>query len=130
MQLICGERRLWSAAHRRNLKSKSIRRPFALSVNVMATTKRERRPRDERQSFRVDQLTKTLIEHAAQPDRRRLTDFCMTALAEAARRTIAEYETSCCPSERAVFFDALVNPLAPSDLLARAFADHKRRVAR
>jgi uncharacterized protein (DUF1778 family) len=30
--------------------------------------------------------------------------------------------------DQAVFFDALVNPPAPSERLQRAFAEHKRRV--
>ena len=51
--------------------------------------------RDERLGFRVDEPTKALIERAAQLERRKLTDFCMTALTEAARRTIAEHEIDC-----------------------------------
>jgi uncharacterized protein (DUF1778 family) len=43
--------------------------------------------------FRVDEPTKALVERAAQLERRKLTDSCMTALTEAARRMIAEHET-------------------------------------
>jgi uncharacterized protein (DUF1778 family) len=72
-----------------------------------------------------------LIERAAQLERRKLTDFCMTALTEAARRTIAEYETIVLSErDRVVFFDILVNPPAPNGRLQRAFAEHKRRVVR
>jgi Protein of unknown function (DUF1778) len=47
----------------------------------MATTeKRERQPREERLGFRVDGPTKALIQRAAQLERRKLTDFCVTAL--------------------------------------------------
>jgi uncharacterized protein (DUF1778 family) len=82
----------------------------------------DRRLREERLGFRVD-------ERAAQLERRKLTDFCMTALTDAARRTIAEHETLVLSDrDRAVFFDALVNPPAPSERLQRAFAEHKRRV--
>jgi hypothetical protein len=42
--------------------------------------KTERRLREERLGFRVDEPTKALIERAAQLERRKLTDFCMTAL--------------------------------------------------
>ena len=50
----------------------------------MATTaKHDRRLREERLGFRVDEPTKALIERAAQLERRKLTDFCMTALSEA-----------------------------------------------
>ncbi|MGO8844326.1 MAG: DUF1778 domain-containing protein, partial [Methylocella sp.] len=78
-----------------------------------------------------DEPTKALIERAAQLERRKLTDFCMTALTDAARRTIAEHETIVL-SERdhATFFDTLVNPPTLSKRLQRAFAEHKRRVVR
>jgi uncharacterized protein (DUF1778 family) len=96
----------------------------------MATTDtRDRPPREERLGFRVDEPTKALIERAARLERRKLTDFCMTALTDAARRTIAEHETIVLSDrDRAVFFDALVNPPAASDRLRRAFAEHKRRI--
>jgi uncharacterized protein (DUF1778 family) len=100
-------------------------------VNVMVAAKRERPLREERLGFRVDEPTKALIERAAQLERRKLTDFCMTALAEAARRTIAEHETLVLSErDRAVFFDTLVNPPASNERLQRAFAEHKRRVVR
>jgi uncharacterized protein (DUF1778 family)/GNAT superfamily N-acetyltransferase len=96
----------------------------------MATTaKRDRRLRGERLGFRVDEPTKALIERAAQLERRKLTDFCMTALTEAARRTIAKHETLVLSDrDRAVFFDALVNPPTPNKRLQRALAEHRRRV--
>jgi uncharacterized protein (DUF1778 family) len=98
---------------------------------MASTAKRDRRVRDERLGFRVDEPTKALIERAAQLERRKLTDFCMTALTEAARRTIADHETLVLSErDRTVFFEALVNPPAPSERLQRAFAEHKRRVAR
>ena len=98
----------------------------------MATTaKRDRRRREERLGFRVDGPTKALIERAAELERRKLTDFCMTVLTDAARRTIAEHETLVLSErDRAVFFDTLVNPPAPSERLQRAIVEHKRRVAR
>jgi uncharacterized protein (DUF1778 family) len=72
--------------------------------------------------------SKALIERA-HLERRKLTDFCMTALTDAARRTIAEHETLVLSGrDRTVFFDAVVNPPAPSERLQRAFAEHKRRV--
>ena len=55
----------------------------------------------------------------------------MTALTEAARRTIAEHETIVLSErDRVVFFDTLVNPPVPNERLQRAFAEHKRRVVR
>ncbi len=86
--------------------------------------------RGERLGFRLDEETKTLIERAAQLERRKLTEFCVTALADAARRTIAEHETlSLSERDRQAFFDALVRPPKPSARLGRALAAHKRRIA-
>ena len=97
----------------------------------MVAIKPERRLREERLGFRVDEPTKALIERAAQLERRKLTDFCMTALTEAARRTIAEHETLILSErDRAVFFDTLVNSPASNERLEPAFAEHKRRVRR
>jgi uncharacterized protein (DUF1778 family) len=87
--------------------------------------------RAERLGFRLDAQTKELIERAAQLERRKVTDFCVTALAEAARRTIAEHEALVLSErDRRAFFDALVKPPEPSERLARALAEHKRRIAR
>ncbi len=98
---------------------------------MTTTAKRDGRLREERLGFRVDEPTKALIERAAQLERRKLTDFCMTALTEAARRTIAEHETLVLSErDRIVFFDTLANPPVPSVRLQRAFAAHKRRVVR
>jgi len=98
---------------------------------MVATAMRDRRLREERLGFRVDEPTKALIERAAQLERRKLTDFCMSALTEAARRTIAEHETIVLSErDRVVFFDTLVNPPAPNERLQRAFAEHNRRVVR
>jgi uncharacterized protein (DUF1778 family) len=98
---------------------------------MTTTAKRERRLREERLGFRVDEPTKALIERAARLERRKLTEFCMSVLTEAARRTIAEHETLVLSErDRAVFFDTLVDPPAPSERLQRAFAEHERRVAR
>lgn len=97
----------------------------------MVATKRERRLREERLGFRLDEPTKALIERAARLERRKLTDFCITALTEAARRTIADHETLVLSErDRAVFFDTLINPPAPNKRLERAIAEHGRRVVR
>ena len=86
--------------------------------------------RAERLGFRVDRETKALIERAANFERRKVSDFCVATLANAARRTIAEHETLVLSEEeRRAFFDLLINPPQPSKRLARAFAEHKRRVA-
>ncbi len=85
--------------------------------------------RAERIGFRLDRQTKDLIERAANFERRKVTDFCVTTLANAARRTIAEHETLVLSEqERKAFFDTLINPPKPSKRLIRALAEHKRRV--
>ena len=97
---------------------------------MVTTAKRDRRIRAERLGFRVDKPTKALIERAARLERRKVTDFCMTALTEAARRTIAAHDTLVLSDrDRAVFFEALISPPAPSERLQRAFAEHRRRIA-
>lgn len=85
--------------------------------------------RVERLGFRLDEHTKQLIERAAHLERRKLTDYCLAALTEAARRTIAEHETlTLSEADRKAFFDALINPPEPAERLKRAMAEHKRRI--
>ena len=85
--------------------------------------------RVERLGFRLDEETKGLIERAAHLSRRKVSDFCVTALIDTARRTIAEHETLVLSDrDRTAFFDALTNPPEPSERLARALAEHKRRI--
>lgn len=99
------------------------------------TRKQETAARDavglgKRLGFRLDPETKRLIERAAHLERRKFTDFCVTTLADAARRTIAEHETLVLSErDRQAFFDALINPPKPNKRLIRALAEHKRRVA-
>lgn len=96
---------------------------------VSAKAKREKPQRIERLGFRLDMETKDLIERAAQISRRKVTEFCVTALTDTARRTIAEHETLVLSErDRKAFFDALIDPPRPSERLARALAEHKRRV--
>lgn len=86
--------------------------------------------RVERLGFRIDEETKSLIERAADLSQRKVSDFCVSALADTARRTIAEHETLVLSArDRAAFFDALINPPSPHERLARSLAEHKRRVA-
>jgi uncharacterized protein (DUF1778 family) len=85
--------------------------------------------RVERLGFRLDEQTKDLIERAAHLESRKLTDFCVAALTDAARRTIAEHETLILSDlDRKVFFDTLMSPPQASERLVRALAEHKRRI--
>ena len=95
-----------------------------------ASVEKSNRSRIERLGFRLDGQTKSLIERAARIEQRRVTDFCLNALTEAARRTIADRESiSLTNRDREIFFKAITNPPKPSKHLVRALAEHKRRVA-
>lgn len=90
----------------------------------------EPRARGFRLGFRVDRRTKELVEHAAELERRSLTDYCLTALTESAQGTIARHETlRLSEQERRAFFEALVNPPKPNARLRRAFEAQRRRIA-
>ena len=85
--------------------------------------------RVERLGFRLDEQTKDLIERAAYLECRKVTDFCVAVLADAARRTIAEHETLMLSErDRVVFFDTLISPPQANERLIRALAEHKRRI--
>lgn len=89
----------------------------------------ERRIRDARLGFRVDGQTKALVERAARLERRKLTDFCLTALTEAAQRTIARHEVlRLSERDRKAFFDALINPPKARPRLKRAFDAERKRI--
>ena len=80
--------------------------------------------------FRVDAETKRLVERAAKLERRSLTDYCLAALTEATRETIARHESLVLTDrDRAAFFAALVRPPKPSSRLKRAFRSARERVA-
>jgi uncharacterized protein (DUF1778 family) len=95
-----------------------------------AARERDSAARAERLGFRVDKHTKGIIERAAQLEGRKLTEYCIAALAETARRTIEQHETLVLSEkDRKVFFDTLMNPPPPNERLKRAFAAARRRVA-
>jgi uncharacterized protein (DUF1778 family) len=82
----------------------------------------ERRSRPARLGFRVDHETKQMVERAAALEHRSLTDFCLTALTEATRATLARHETLVLSErDRELFFDTLMNPPEPNERLKRAF---------
>ena len=86
--------------------------------------------RVERLGFRLDEETKDLIERAAHLSRRKVSDFCVTALTDTARRTIAEHETLVLSDrDRRAFFDALIDPPKSPERLVAALAEHQHRVA-
>lgn len=101
-----------------------------MTARASSVRKPESRARGARLGFRVDARTKRLVERAAELERRNLTDYCLTTLAEAARRTIERHETLVLSEqERRVFFETLVNPPKPNARLRRAFEAQRRRIA-
>ncbi len=100
---------------------------MALATALAPT--RERRTRATRLDFRVDAETKRLVKRAAALERRSLTDFCLTALAEATRQTIARHESlTLSERDRAAFFHALINVPRPNARLRRAFRLADRQI--
>ena len=97
---------------------------------MTTAARKERITRDDRLGFRLDEESKALIERAAELERRKVSEYCVKALTDAARHTIAEHEQlNLSERDRAAFFEALVSPPETGDRLKRAFADHARRVA-
>lgn len=89
----------------------------------------DRRSRGARLGFRVDAKTKSLVERAARLERRNVTDFCLTALSEAARKAVERHESlSLSDADRAAFFDALLHPPKPNARLRRALREAQARV--
>jgi uncharacterized protein (DUF1778 family) len=97
--------------------------------SATAASPAERRARASRLGFRVDAETKRLVERAAALERRSLTDFCLSALTEATRATLARHESlPLSDRDRAAFFDALVHAPKPNARLRRAFRSAMERV--
>jgi uncharacterized protein (DUF1778 family) len=95
-----------------------------------AAVKKERRSREARLGFRVDERTKDMVERAAELERRSLTDFCLSALTDAARKTIDLHQTLVLSErDRRLFFDTLINPPKPNARLRRAFKAARERIA-
>jgi uncharacterized protein (DUF1778 family) len=102
---------------------------FPMSRKLKSATRKRDSNREERLGFRLDRQTKGLIERAAQLEGRKITEFCVTALAESARRTIEQHETlALSDQDRKVFFEVLMTPPPASERLERAFAAARRRV--
>jgi uncharacterized protein (DUF1778 family) len=100
-----------------------------MSGKLKSTVRKHDSNREYRLSFRLDRQTKGLIERAAQLEGRKVTEFCVAALAETARRTIEQHETLVLSDkDRDVFFDALMTPPPANGRLERAFAAARRRV--
>ena len=76
-----------------------------------------------------DAKKKSIFERAAKLERRSVTDFCLTALTEAARKVLERHESlSLSEADRAAFFDAPVHPPKPNARLRRALREVRARI--
>lgn len=128
---VTPQRRVWSAPAR--VPCLDVYVPWTY-IGFMAranTSVEKSRERGERLGFRVDAKTKSLVERAVRLERRTLTDFCLMALTDAARRTLERHESLVLSSvDREAFFDALVHPAAPNARLKRAVRAERKRIER
>jgi len=100
-----------------------------MPLSVAAPKSRFRRSRSARLGLRIDAETKRLVERAAALERRTLTDFCLSALAQATQETLTRHQTLVlCERDRAAFFRALVHPPKPNARLRRAFRSARQRI--
>jgi len=91
----------------------------------------DHRARSARLGFRLDKSTKAMVERAAYLERRSVTDFCLTALGDAARKSLARHQTLVLSErDRTVFFDALIHPPKAPSRLRRAVRAERERIAR
>jgi hypothetical protein len=56
-----------------------------IAMTSKASLAKDRVTRDDRLGFRLDEQTKGLIERAALLERRKISDYCLTAITDAAR---------------------------------------------
>ena len=72
---------------------------------------------------RVNHDLHKMLKRAAEIQGRTMTDFIVTAVQEAAQRTIEETEIMrLSVDDQQVFAEALISPSKPNDALKRAFA--------
>ena len=96
---------------------------------MVALPKQKPRVRGARLGFRVDSKTKVLVTRAAELEHRNVTDYCLTALVQAAQHTIEQHSSLVLSAaDRAAFFDVLVHPPRPSARLRRAVRQAQNRV--
>jgi uncharacterized protein (DUF1778 family) len=81
--------------------------------------------RDARLEARVPRATKALCETAAAIQGRKLTDFVVNSVVEAAQRVVRASELSeLTQRDKIVFVEALLNPPAPNARLRKAAVRH------
>jgi uncharacterized protein (DUF1778 family) len=85
------------------------------------------RSKGERLEARINKEQKELFQKAADIQGRSLTDFVISSVAEAAKRTVQEHEImTLSAQDQAVFVQALLNPPEPSQKLRAAAQRYKQ----
>ncbi|WFP74428.1 DUF1778 domain-containing protein [Mesorhizobium sp. WSM4906] len=88
------------------------------------------RARGERLEARITTDQKSLIEHAAALQGRTVTDFVLTSVQEAARRTIEEHQRlDLSVRDSRAFVDALINPKPVNDRLRDTVRRYRQATA-
>jgi uncharacterized protein (DUF1778 family) len=83
----------------------------------------------ERIEARILSEQRRRIERAAALKGTSISDFVVSSLDEAARRTIEEHESwTLTGRDREIFVNALLHPPAPNQAMRAAFRSHKKRV--
>ncbi len=85
--------------------------------------------KSQRINLRLDMAAKHKIERAASLDGRTVSGFILSSALASADEAIRARETMILSKRDAeVFFDAILDPPAPSETLANAMKEYRRRV--
>ncbi len=85
--------------------------------------------KSERINLRLDAAAKRKIEQAASFEGRTVSGFVLSSALALADEAIRARETMVLSKRDAeVFFDAILNPPAPSETLANAMKEYRRRI--
>ena len=85
--------------------------------------------KSERVNLRLNEAAKRRIEQAASFEGKTVSGFIVSSALENAEKAIQKHKTMALDRREAKrFFDAIVNPPAPSDKLRTAMDEHRKRV--
>lgn len=100
-------------------------------MTTRTARKGERRVRSERLEARISPAQKKLFKKAAALEGRSLTDFIVSSVSEAARRTVHDFEVmDLSGRDREAFVKSLSNPGSPNKALRSAAAWYKTKLGK
>ena len=83
--------------------------------------------KDDRLQVRLDAVSKSVLQRAANYRRKTVSQFVLTTALEEAEKVIRENEViSLSGADWAIFLDALTNPPPPNAALRKAFAKYQK----